>query len=211
MDQNEAGGGGGYGGDPSEQFHRNEAISAVADEGFLGEEDDDYEDLYNDVNVGENFLQSLRRNEDNLGQRNEEVQENKANLNPPPPPPPQQQPVVESGGVAFQDEGASSRVPGRVEGYQNVGFRGNNNANDLGVGRGAGTPGSGGNGFRVELGQSSNKVPDLEDRTVSNSVPNNQQMVHHQQPHAANIGNLENARIAGNLNGTGGMCMEVMA
>ncbi|KAK4439702.1 hypothetical protein Salat_0305100 [Sesamum alatum] len=204
MDQNEAGGGGGYGGDPSDQFHRNEAISAVADDGFLGEEDDDYEDLYNDVNVGENFLQSLRRNEDNLGQRNEEVQENKAKLNPPPPPPPQQQPVVESGGVAFQDEGASSRVPARVEGYQNVGFRGNNNGNDLGVGRGAGTPGTGGNGFRVELGQSSSKVSDLEDRMVSNNVPNNQQMVHHQQPHAANIGNVENARIAGNLNGTGG-------
>ncbi|XP_019058543.1 PREDICTED: spidroin-1-like [Tarenaya hassleriana] len=46
-----------------DQFHRNEAISAVADDGFLGEEDDDYEDLYNDVNVGEGFLQSLRKND----------------------------------------------------------------------------------------------------------------------------------------------------
>ncbi|KAK6130534.1 hypothetical protein DH2020_035715 [Rehmannia glutinosa] len=141
MDENEAGGGG-YGGDPSEQFHRTEAISAVADEGFLGEEDDDYEDLYNDVNVGENFLQSLRRNEDNLGHRNEELQEdNKAKLTPtpPPPPPPSQQPLVEeSGGAALPDEGASSRVPGRVEGYQNMGFRGNSNVpNVTGVGRGA--------------------------------------------------------------------------
>ncbi|KAK6149408.1 hypothetical protein DH2020_016933 [Rehmannia glutinosa] len=136
MDENEAGGGG-YGGDPSEQFHRNEAISAVADEGFLGEEDDDYEDLYNDVNVGENFLQSLRRNEDNLGHRNEELQDNKAKLTPIPPPPSSQQPLVESGGAALPDEGASSRVPGRVEGYQNMGFRGNSNANDIGVGRGA--------------------------------------------------------------------------
>ncbi|KAJ0477362.1 putative CPSF6/7 family protein [Helianthus annuus] len=51
------------GGDPTEQFHRNEAISAVVDEGFLGEDDDDYEDLYNDVNVGEGFLQSVKKNE----------------------------------------------------------------------------------------------------------------------------------------------------
>ncbi|KAK6149407.1 hypothetical protein DH2020_016932 [Rehmannia glutinosa] len=203
MDENEAGGGG-YGGDPSEQFHRNEAISAVADEGFLGEEDDDYEDLYNDVNVGENFLQSLRRNEDNLGHRNEELQDNKAKLTPIPPPPSSQQPLVESGGAALPDEGASSRVPGRVEGYQNMGFRGNSNANDIGVGRGAGAPVGGGSGFRVELGQSSNKVADLGERTVSNMVPNNQQMVHQQQPHAANIGNLETVRNVGNMNGTGG-------
>ncbi|KAK4750605.1 hypothetical protein SAY87_004087 [Trapa incisa] len=46
-----------------DRFQRNETISAVADEGFLVDEDDDYEDLYNDVNVGENFLQSMRKNE----------------------------------------------------------------------------------------------------------------------------------------------------
>ncbi|KAJ0715813.1 putative RNA recognition motif domain, nucleotide-binding alpha-beta plait domain superfamily [Helianthus annuus] len=57
MDQTDAGG------DSTEQFHRNEAISAVVDEGFLGEDDDDYEDLYNDVNVGEGFLQSVKKNE----------------------------------------------------------------------------------------------------------------------------------------------------
>lgn len=50
--------------DAGEQFHGNEAISAVVDERFSGEEDDDYEDLYNDVNVGENFLQSMKKNED---------------------------------------------------------------------------------------------------------------------------------------------------
>lgn len=48
-----------------------EAISAVADEGFLEEEDNDYKDLYNDFNVGEGFLQSLCKNED-LGFRNED-------------------------------------------------------------------------------------------------------------------------------------------
>ncbi|KAL3643080.1 hypothetical protein CASFOL_013895 [Castilleja foliolosa] len=210
MDENEAGGGG-YGGDPTEQFHQNEAISAVAEEGFLGEEeDDDYEDLYNDVNVGENFLQSLRGNEDNnSGQRKEgKLQDKEANptLPLPPPPPPQQQqlqPLVESGGVDLPEEGASSRVPGRVEGYQNMGFRGNSATGDIGVGRGAGIPvsGGGGSGFRVELGQPSNKVADFEEQVVSAGL-NNQQMVHHQPPpHAANVGSLENVR---NVNGTGG-------
>lgn len=53
------------GGDRPDHFQRNEAISAVADDNFLGEEDeDDYEDLYNDVNVGEGFHQSLRGNEE---------------------------------------------------------------------------------------------------------------------------------------------------
>lgn len=206
MDENEAGGGG-YGGDPSEQFHGNEAISAVADEGFLVEEDDDYEDLYNDVNVGENFLQSLRRNEDNLAPRNDEVQDNKPKPTPPPPPPqPQPQPpLVEGGGVAIPDEGGSTRVPGRVEGYQNMGFRGNNVTNDVSAGRGAGVPAGVGSGFRVELGQPSNKVADLEDRTVSNTIPiPNPQMVHHQQPHNANMGTFENVRHVGNVNGTGG-------
>ncbi|KAE8730877.1 Nuclear transcription factor Y subunit B-3 [Hibiscus syriacus] len=62
-----------------DQFHRNEAISAVANESFLGEDDDDFEDLYNDVNVGEGLLQSLRRN-DSVGFRNEETK-NSSNIN----------------------------------------------------------------------------------------------------------------------------------
>lgn len=202
MDENEVGGGGaGYVGDPSEQL-----ISAVADEGFLGEEDDDYEDLYNDVNVGENFLQSLRRNEDNSGHRNGEVQDNKPNVaQPAPPTPPPQPPPPEAAGVGLPEEGASSRVPGRVDGYQNMGFRGNNNSSDVGLGRGAGGPvAGGGSGFRVELGQPSNKVAVLEERAVNNNIPNNQQVVHHQQPHGASIGTFENTRNVGNVNGTGG-------
>ncbi|KAL2466903.1 RNA-binding (RRM/RBD/RNP motif) family protein [Abeliophyllum distichum] len=201
MDENEAG----------EQFHRNEAISAVADEGFLGEEEDDYEDLYNDVNVGENFLQSIRKNEDNLGQRNEQVPENKAEPTPPPrqaPPP-----VVESRGGAPQDEGESVRVPVRVEAHQNMGFRGNNSTNEIGAGRGLGVTGGSGSGmpgaggFRVELKQSSNKPADLEEQTVTNSAPINQQMVQHQQPRPANIGatvSPANVGIVGNVTGTGG-------
>ncbi|KAL3821123.1 hypothetical protein ACJIZ3_007028 [Penstemon smallii] len=202
MGENEAGVGG-YGGDPSEQFHQNEAISAVADEGFLREEeDDDYEDLYNDVNVGENFLQSMRKNEDNLGHRDEEAVENQAKVTPPPQLP-QQQPVVESGVGGLQNDLVPSRVAGGVEAYQNVGFRGtgnsNNNSNDIGAGRGNGAPGGG--GLRMELGNQLNKTADLGERMVNNSVSNNPLLV---QPHSANIGSHENVGYAGNVNGTGG-------
>ncbi|XP_042003125.1 cleavage and polyadenylation specificity factor subunit 6-like [Salvia splendens] len=217
MDENEVeGGGDGYSGDPNEQFHRNEAISAVADDdGFLGEEDDDYEDLYNDVNVGENFQQSLRSNEDHPAHRTEEVQDKKLIVDPPPPPPPQMQqqpllqpqpqPQIDGEGMGLSDEGAPSRIPGIVAGFQDVGVRGDASASDVGRGRGAGglVPG-GGVGFRVELGQSSNKIADLEERAVNSNVPNNQQMVHHQQPHVANLGTYDNARSMGNMNGSGG-------
>lgn len=50
MDENESGEFG-DGGHFSEQFDRNEEIIAVVDE-----EDDDYEDFHNDVNVDEDFL-----------------------------------------------------------------------------------------------------------------------------------------------------------
>ncbi|CAH8358145.1 unnamed protein product [Eruca vesicaria subsp. sativa] len=60
-------------GDGRDQFHRNEAISAVADEGFMAEEeDDDYDDLYNDVNVGDGFHHSVRK-KDEVESRNDEV------------------------------------------------------------------------------------------------------------------------------------------
>ncbi|KAE9598535.1 putative RNA recognition motif domain-containing protein [Lupinus albus] len=74
----------GESGNPMFQFHRNEAISAVADDGFLAEEDDDYDDLYNDVNVGEGFLQSLNKNNNNnddLGFRNDDVKSQSAPVN----------------------------------------------------------------------------------------------------------------------------------
>ncbi|KAK4420844.1 Cleavage and polyadenylation specificity factor subunit [Sesamum alatum] len=196
MDGSEAGCGD-YGRDPSEQFHRKEAISAVVEEGFIGEEEDDYEDLYNDVNVGENFLQSMRKKEDELGRRSEEVPENKPAVVTP------RGPVVENRSIALQGEGASSRVPGGVEGYQNVGYRGNNDANDIGVGRGTGAP-LGGAGLRIELGPSPNKLAELDERIVRNSVPSNQQMVQHQQPHAVIMGSHDNVGNMGNMNGTGG-------
>nr|KYP49802.1 RNA-binding motif protein, X-linked-like-2 [Cajanus cajan] len=146
MDEGE----GGYGesGDPMDQFHRNEAISAVADEGFLGEEDDDYEDLYNDVNVGEGFLQSLRKNDDS-GFRNDDIDEKK----PPPPPPVPDAAGVSIPGVGGGGEGGvgvgsgvvESRVPARVDGFQNQGFRGN----EVGAKGQVGGGGGGGNANRV--------------------------------------------------------------
>lgn len=57
MEENEGGGSG--------DGHWDEVISALADDGFLVEEDDDdCGDLHNNMNVGENFLQSVRKNEE---------------------------------------------------------------------------------------------------------------------------------------------------
>ncbi|XAR67363.1 hypothetical protein NMG60_11002090 [Bertholletia excelsa] len=110
-------------------------ISAVADEAFIGEDDDDYEDLYKDVNVGEGFLQSLWKNE--------EV-EKKLELPSSVSPPNMEESSVsilgmsegrsgasvgagrkfKEGGVKDSDVGVS-RVSRRVKRFQSVGFRGN--------------------------------------------------------------------------------------
>ncbi|KAI3828358.1 hypothetical protein L1987_02458 [Smallanthus sonchifolius] len=197
MDQNEGHGGG----DPSEQFHRNEAISAVVDEGFLGEDDDDYEDLYNDVNVGEGFLQSLRKNE-NLGFKNEEEVEKK----PDPVSQPEHHPqAVDDGGGGGDrklesNDGASSRV--EANSNLEVGV------NDM-TGRGSGEPVGG--ELRVELGQSSAKVGETESRTPApannNSMPN-LGMTQQQPHHVGSLGNAGGDGLAGqgsgNVNGSGG-------
>ncbi|XP_058218915.1 uncharacterized protein LOC131329662 [Rhododendron vialii] len=217
MDENE--------GDLSDQFHRNEAISAVADE-----EDDDYEDLYNDVNVGEGFLQSLRGNEE-IGARTEEVDETVETVEPSLPEPPlnNNQTVVQSGAVipgvgsgevesggdrevekdvgGGGDGGDSSRVFGK-EGFEKVGFRGD----ELPV---RGSSGGGvlppvGGGMRVELGQSLDKVGEVEEQTVNGNNSVAGQRIG-QQPYAAagvkTGGNMENegiVRQGGNVNGAGG-------
>ncbi|KAG9445518.1 hypothetical protein H6P81_011646 [Aristolochia fimbriata] len=49
-----------YGGSQKLQYQGSGAISALADEELIGE-DDEYDDLYNDVNVGEGFMQSLQQ------------------------------------------------------------------------------------------------------------------------------------------------------
>ncbi|CAD5182094.1 unnamed protein product [Musa acuminata subsp. malaccensis] len=82
------GGGGGGGG-----FHRSEAISAVQDEEQFYGEDDEYDDLYSDVNVGEGFHQTFHGGDDARG-----FQDRDERLSDHPPPPPQdppQQSVVE--------------------------------------------------------------------------------------------------------------------
>ncbi|KAJ0679838.1 putative RNA recognition motif domain, nucleotide-binding alpha-beta plait domain superfamily [Helianthus annuus] len=48
-----------FGGSQKMQYHGDGAIPALADDEIVGE-DDEYDDLYNDVNVGENFLQMQR-------------------------------------------------------------------------------------------------------------------------------------------------------
>lgn len=234
MEDNEGGGGGGFGGDPGgDQFHRNEAISAVADEGFLAEEDDDFDDLYNDVNVGEHFHQSSRKNEDFVVKKEESLADKRVVLQMPTaqpnlPPPPAPQGIVDGGNNGavggdrkFDEGGSTVRAPpsGRgVDGYhqqqqqqQNMGFRGQ------GVG------GGGGGGLRVELVQPlGNKAPgDFEEQIAGNSVPN-QRVVGHQQPpppmppHAApppggglvgpggNIGNAGNVGVEGVVRQVGG-------
>ncbi|CAI9278236.1 unnamed protein product [Lactuca saligna] len=48
-----------FGGSQKMQYHGDGAIPALADD-EIGGEDDEYDDLYNDVNVGEGFLQMQR-------------------------------------------------------------------------------------------------------------------------------------------------------
>ncbi|ERN13697.1 hypothetical protein AMTRI_Chr06g177210 [Amborella trichopoda] len=51
-----------YGANQKMPFQTGGAISALADEELMGE-DDEYDDLYNDVNVGDGFMQSLQHQE----------------------------------------------------------------------------------------------------------------------------------------------------
>ncbi|XP_071736574.1 uncharacterized protein [Rutidosis leptorrhynchoides] len=180
MDQNDANGGGG---DANEQFHRNEAISAVVDEGFLGEDDDDYEDLYNDVNVGDGFLQSLKKNDD-LGFKNEEQSEKK--VEPVPEPPVRHpQPVDDSGGEKkFETNDANSSDV----------FRGTE-----GVGRGSG-------GLKVELAQGSVKLEEEETQTVDNDGVRNVPGTVKQEIHSVETtgGDGFVRQGGGNFNGSGG-------
>ncbi|XP_019447068.1 PREDICTED: cleavage and polyadenylation specificity factor subunit CG7185-like isoform X2 [Lupinus angustifolius] len=175
----------GESGDPMDQFHRNEAISAVADDGFLAEEDDDYDDLYNDVNVGEGFLQSLNKNNniDDLGIRTDDVPDKK--------PPPQSNPVSQDGGGASLPGGGGSGegsgiggvVPERVNGFQNQGSGG--------VG-----------GIRVELGQPSVKLNQIKEQIGNDNI------VGVQQPIVGVVGSVGNEGLGrqggGNLIRVGG-------
>ncbi|MFQ6653024.1 hypothetical protein Gotur_024637 [Gossypium turneri] len=177
----------GKGGDQMDQFHRNEAISAVADESFLGEEDDDYEDLYNDVNVGEGFLQSLRRNED-LGFRNEETK-NSSNNNNGGKVGASPMGAPESGvsipGVAGVGEREDSRVS-----YESQGFRaGGGDVKGPSAGFGVG-----GGGLRVELAQGLNKLNEVAAEQSGNKSSSLGSVggMGHQGHGVGNVGSVEN-------------------
>ncbi|RZC25746.1 hypothetical protein D0Y65_004447 [Glycine soja] len=123
--------------------------------GFLGEEeDDDYKDLYNDIDVGEGLLQSLHKNNGSRFQ-NDDVKENKPLLSLPIPNAAGVSILGISGGVEGVDGGGGSRVVesrvlGRDYGIQNQGFRGNEV--------------SAKGGIRVELGNQSRNLSEIEDQ-----------------------------------------------
>ena len=149
--------------DQMDQFHRNEAISAVADVAFLGEEEEDeedYEDLYNDVNVGEGFLQTLKKNEE-LGFKEEEEEEEKKLESPPK--------------VAQEQPRGAVSIPGVGEGSGNVRVSGSGGYG-VGVGVGQSNQGFRGNemkgsgGIRVELGNQSRNLSEIKDQGGNDGV-----------------------------------------
>ncbi|GKV19375.1 hypothetical protein SLEP1_g29647 [Rubroshorea leprosula] len=185
----------GEGGD--NQFHRNEAISAVADEGFLGEEDEDYEDLYNDVNVGEGFFQTLKKTEDlgNGGYTSDNARGKlggSAVVAPAPESGVSIPGVVGNVGVA-----GDSRVS-----FDSQGFRGSDDVK----GPGGMGPGGGG-GLRVELGHGSNKLV-VEKSGDSNVSLGGASEIGQQSHVVGNVGGAGNEALVrqgagGNGNGSG--------
>ncbi|CAH8381815.1 unnamed protein product [Eruca vesicaria subsp. sativa] len=139
-------------GDGRDHFHRNEAISAVADEGFMAEEEDeDFDDLYNDVNVGEGFLQSVRKKEEAERSRNEEKKvkiEEEAEVSIPGL-------VAES--VAIKAEAESETGGGESGSGVVVASSGGYGGEEVKV-----------NEVRVELGQAPNRVNEVEASRGSN-------------------------------------------
>ncbi|KAG9128608.1 hypothetical protein Leryth_017092 [Lithospermum erythrorhizon] len=165
----------------------NEAISAVVDEGFLGEEDDDYEDLYHDVNVGENVLQSLRKNEELLAQAQAVEKTGEIMRTPAPPVSGVQQPIFEERKFEKREDFVGSRDTARneVEGFQvNLANRGPSGGEAMG-----------GGGLRVELGQPSNRIGNVEEQIVGN---NGQNLRSGPLNHASNVGNAGNLGNMGN-------------
>ncbi|KAF8116933.1 hypothetical protein N665_0014s0190 [Sinapis alba] len=145
--------------DEGDHFHRNEAISAVADEGFMAEEeDDDFDDLYNDVNVGERFLQSVRKNEE-AGSRNKE-EEKKVKI--------EEEAEVSIPGlvgesVAIKTEAESDAGGGEASGNNGVVVASSGYGDEeLKVNEVISQQVSGGVGVRVELGKDPNRVNDVE-------------------------------------------------
>ncbi|CAN8252933.1 unnamed protein product [Cochlearia groenlandica] len=144
-------------GDGRDQIDRNEAISAVAEDAFMAEEEeDDYEDLYNDVNVGEGFLQSTRNNDEDKEEEKVIKTEVEDRL----------EPVLE----------AEVSIPGLVGESVAIEEEEETEAGGIGSGIGAASSGYGseehkvsdvsqqisGGGLRVELGKDPNQANDME-------------------------------------------------
>ena len=163
MDPKTDEGEGGYGesGNPMDQFHRNEAISVVANEGFLGEEEDWWlRGTLQWCQCQRKVLQSLYKNDD-LGFWNSDIEEKK----PSPSLLILDVVCVSIAGVGGSGEGVGggggsevveSRVLGRVNGFKNQGFRGNK----VGVIGGIG----------VELGNQFGNLSEIEDEGGNDGV-----------------------------------------
>uniref|UniRef100_A0A8N4F7Z8 Uncharacterized protein LOC114914451 n=2 Tax=Elaeis guineensis var. tenera TaxID=51953 RepID=A0A8N4F7Z8_ELAGV len=143
-------------------FHRNEAISAVQDEEQFYGEDEDYDDLYNDVNVGGGFLHSVHRSDDSGGYPREDG--SRSNPVPPPalPPPSGEAPEkVQIPGIAGDSK--IERPMDRSGGFHEQGFRGGGESLV-----GARPPG----GNRSELGQSSGRPGEIQGQSRNSGYGN---------------------------------------
>ncbi|XP_010928098.1 uncharacterized protein [Elaeis guineensis] len=154
----EPGGGGEQGG-----FHRNEAISAVQDEEQLYGEDEDYDDLYNDVNVGEGFLHAVHRTDEPGGYPREDGSRRKPAPPPPVLPPSGEAPEkVQIPGIAGDPK--IERPVDRSGGFHEQGLRGGGEST---VAARPLAPPHGGN--RPELGQSSGRSGETQGQSRNSS------------------------------------------
>ncbi|KAL3325466.1 hypothetical protein AABB24_036613 [Solanum stoloniferum] len=173
MEENEGGGLG--------DGHRNEAIPAVADDGFLveieEEEDDDYGDLYNNINIGENFLQSVRKNEE---------EEKAVELH------------QETGNAAVTAAIVASRISSGVDGSRDMAVRGNE-MRDRDLVPAARLETSVAGGIKIECSDPSGKMADLAKNASSNIV--NREIIQRPTAASANVlGNASNVVNSGNDN-----------
>ncbi|CAH2077861.1 unnamed protein product [Thlaspi arvense] len=136
-----------------DQFHRNEAISAVADDAFLVEEDDDYEDLYNDVNIGEAGLRKQEQQKVSFERSKESVKPAEST--------PERQVLIP--GVVGE---TSTSATDASNGYGAQGHTGGNGVSQQ-------VPGGPVAGLRVELRQSTNREDDVDipEQIVGNNEP----------------------------------------
>lgn len=148
-------------------FHGNEVISAVQDEEQFYGDDEDYDDLYNDVNVGEGLFQSSVHHGD--ADFSVETEEKRDPTPPPPPLPPPLSRVppakVSIPGIAGEPE--TEKPFNRSGGLQEPGF-------DGGAGfsmpvRPSVSPGI----VRVDPGQTSGKSGEIQGHPSGNTFGNN--------------------------------------